>query len=121
MTPSRRAVAVLLSLFALLCLAAAHWLDLKQGEELLIVSNDDFKLKAVKDVLEGRLVKRSVPLKALSYGKIEQAQVEQVVEPAQFVGEVLPARSVGGADRGLARRSLSDHDLSSPRTADRIA
>jgi hypothetical protein len=44
-----------------------------QGEELLVVSNDDFKLKAVKDILEGRLVKRGVPLKALSYGKIEQA------------------------------------------------
>ena len=36
-----------------------------QGEELLLVSNDEFKLKAVKDILEGRLVKRGVPLKAL--------------------------------------------------------
>jgi cyclic-di-GMP-binding protein len=44
-----------------------------QGEELLLSSSDEFKLKAVKDVLEGRLVKRNVPLKALSYGKLEQA------------------------------------------------
>ena len=44
-----------------------------EGEELLIVTHDDFKLKAVKDVLEGRLVKRGVPLKALTYGKVEQA------------------------------------------------
>lgn len=44
-----------------------------QGEELLLVSSDEFKLKAVKDILEGRLVKRSVPLKALSYGKVELA------------------------------------------------
>jgi uncharacterized protein YajQ (UPF0234 family) len=44
-----------------------------QGEEILLVSSDEFKLKAVKDVLEERLVKRNVPLKALSFGTIEQA------------------------------------------------
>ena len=41
--------------------------------EIVLTSSDDYKLKAVRDVLEGRLVKRQVPLKALSYGKIEQA------------------------------------------------
>jgi hypothetical protein len=44
-----------------------------QGEEILVVSSDEFKLKAVRDVLEERLVKRNVPLKALSYGPVEQA------------------------------------------------
>jgi uncharacterized protein YajQ (UPF0234 family) len=44
-----------------------------QGEEILVVSSDEFKLKAVRDVLEERLVKRHVPLKALSYGPVEQA------------------------------------------------
>ena len=44
-----------------------------QGEEILLVSSDEFKLKAVRDVLEERLVKRNVPLKALSYGTVEQA------------------------------------------------
>jgi cyclic-di-GMP-binding protein len=44
-----------------------------QGEEILLTSSDDFKLKAVRDVLETRLVKRSVPLKALTYGEIEKA------------------------------------------------
>ena len=43
------------------------------GNELVLQAPDEFKLKAVKDVLEGRLVKRSVPLKALSYGKIDEA------------------------------------------------
>jgi cyclic-di-GMP-binding protein len=43
------------------------------GEEIHLTSSDDFKLKAVRDVLETRLVKRSVPLKALSYGDIEKA------------------------------------------------
>jgi uncharacterized protein YajQ (UPF0234 family) len=44
-----------------------------QGEELVLTSSDDYKLKAVRDVLEGRLVKRGVPLKALSWGAVENA------------------------------------------------
>jgi uncharacterized protein YajQ (UPF0234 family) len=39
----------------------------------VLTAPDDYKLKAVRDVLEGRLVKRHVPLKALSFGAIEQA------------------------------------------------
>jgi uncharacterized protein YajQ (UPF0234 family) len=34
---------------------------------------DDYTLKAIRDVLEGRLVKRGVPLKALTFAALEQA------------------------------------------------
>jgi uncharacterized protein YajQ (UPF0234 family) len=44
-----------------------------QGEEIVIVSADEFKMKAVRDVLETRLVKRNVPLKALSFGTMDKA------------------------------------------------
>jgi uncharacterized protein YajQ (UPF0234 family) len=44
-----------------------------QGEELELVSNDEFKLKHVRDILETRLVKRSVPLKALTFVEPEKA------------------------------------------------
>ena len=44
-----------------------------QGKEILITSGDDSKMKAVRDVLEERLVKRSVPLKALTFGDVEKA------------------------------------------------
>ena len=53
------------------------------GEELTLASSDEFKLKAVREILEGRLVKRSVPLKALSFGEIDKAlggTVRQKVE-----------------------------------------
>ncbi len=43
------------------------------GEEIVLTSADEFKIKAVRDVLETRLVKRNVPLKALDYGKVEMA------------------------------------------------
>lgn len=44
-----------------------------EGEEIVITSADEFKMKAVRDVLETRLVKRSVPLKALSFGTMDKA------------------------------------------------
>jgi hypothetical protein len=44
-----------------------------QGEEIALASSDEFKLKAVRDVLEERLVKRGVSLKALTYGTTDQA------------------------------------------------
>jgi len=42
-------------------------------EALVLTSADDFKLKAVNDVLQGKLVKRGVPLKGLTYGPVEEA------------------------------------------------
>ncbi len=58
-------------------------LELNMKEKTLtIVSDDDFKLKSVVDVLQGKLVKRGVPLKALKYGAVEPAAggtVRQVV------------------------------------------
>ena len=43
------------------------------GTEIRIVSADEFKVKAVVDVLQSKMVRRQVPLKALTYGKIEPA------------------------------------------------
>jgi cyclic-di-GMP-binding protein len=46
-------------------------IELKEKEnKILLASKDEFKLKAVIDILEGKLVKRKVPLKGLSYGEI---------------------------------------------------
>jgi len=44
-----------------------------EKDALVLTSADDFKLKAVNDVLQSKLVKRNVPLKALTYGTIEPA------------------------------------------------
>ena len=48
-------------------------IQLEGKEALVLTSADDFKLKAVNDVLQSKLVKRNVPLKALTYGNIETA------------------------------------------------
>jgi hypothetical protein len=49
-------------------------IELREKEnKILLASSDEFKLKAVSDVLQAKLVKRSVPLKGLSYGVITPA------------------------------------------------
>jgi hypothetical protein len=40
---------------------------------LTLVSDDEFKLKSVVDVLEDKLIKRGVPIKALDFGTVEQS------------------------------------------------
>ena len=58
-------------------------IDLNQKEKLLtILSDDEFKLKSVIDVLQNKLIKRGISLKALKYGSVEPAAnstVRQVV------------------------------------------
>ena len=45
----------------------------EKDNKLVLTSADDYRLKAVRDILEGKLVKRHVPLKGLSYGTIDPA------------------------------------------------
>ena len=44
-----------------------------ENDAIVLASQDDYKLKAVNDVLQQKLVRRGVPLKGLSYGAIETA------------------------------------------------
>src|SRR5256886_17414093 len=44
-----------------------------EANEIVVLTADDMKLKAVVDILQSRLHKRGVPLKALTYGKVEEA------------------------------------------------
>jgi cyclic-di-GMP-binding protein len=49
-------------------------IDLNEKEhKIALASQDEFKLKAVVEILESKLVKRKVPLKGLSYGPVAPA------------------------------------------------
>jgi len=48
-------------------------IELEGKEAIVLTSLDEYKLKAVTDILGTKLVKRGVPLKALNYEKIEPA------------------------------------------------
>jgi cyclic-di-GMP-binding protein len=45
----------------------------EKDHKILLASLDEFKLKAVSDVLEQKLVKRKVPLKGLTFGPVTPA------------------------------------------------
>jgi hypothetical protein len=56
---------------------------LLDGKQIVITSADDFKIKAVLDILQSKLVKRGISLKAFEYGNIEstlQGRVKQVLK-----------------------------------------
>ena len=61
-----------------------------EEHSLVLVSDDKGKLKSVIDVLEAKLVRRKVPLKALQYEKVESAlggTVRQTVTLAAGIPE----------------------------------
>ena len=45
----------------------------EKDNKILLASSDEYKLKAVSEILSGKLVKRKVPLKGLQYGTITPA------------------------------------------------
>ena len=46
---------------------------LEGEEELILSAEDETKLRNMNEILQQKLVRRSVPLKALSYGRVETA------------------------------------------------
>ena len=42
----------------------------EKDKKLILASSDDYKLKAITDILQNKLVKRNVPLKNFTYGTI---------------------------------------------------
>jgi hypothetical protein len=59
-------------------------IELNQKEKALtVISDDEFKLKSVLDILQNKMIKRGVPIKALDYGTVEPAAnstVRQVIK-----------------------------------------
>ncbi|MCQ4087252.1 YajQ family cyclic di-GMP-binding protein [Saccharibacillus sp. JS10] len=49
-----------------------------QKDSLVIVSDDEYKLGAVIDILQSKMIKRGVPFKNLEFGKIESASLNTV-------------------------------------------
>lgn len=63
---------------------SASSIELKD-DEIILIGDNEGKLRSVRDVLEGKLVKRKVALKAIDYGKIEQASMGTVRQHAKIV------------------------------------
>ena len=58
----------------------------RKNDEVIIVAPDDFKLRNVVDILQTKMTKRNLSLKALEYGKVEHAlggKAKQVIKLQQ--------------------------------------
>ena len=63
-------------------------ITIEEDTALVVLSDDEYKLNSVLDVLHGRLVKRGISLKALTPGKVEPAlagTVRQRIELKQGI------------------------------------
>ncbi|MGA7616608.1 MAG: YajQ family cyclic di-GMP-binding protein [Thermoanaerobaculia bacterium] len=56
-----------------------------KADEIVLVSDDAQKLKSVRDILEDKLVKRKVALKAIDYQKVDDAALGTVRQAAKIV------------------------------------
>lgn len=56
-----------------------------ENEELVLVSDDEYKLDQLKDVLISKLIKRDVSIKNLDYGKLEGASGGTVRQRAKLI------------------------------------
>ncbi len=73
----------------------------EKENQIVLVSDDPYKLKSVTDILQTRMVKRGVPLKALSFGKVEEAlggTVRQKIQLQQGI-PAEKAKEIGKAIR----------------------
>lgn len=48
-------------------------IEMEKQEAMILTSDDEYRLNSLNDILQAKLVKRGIPLKGLTYGKIEQA------------------------------------------------
>lgn len=56
----------------------------EKASSITLVSDDDFKLRNVVEILENKLVKRGVSLKSVSYDKVEPAAGDTVRQVAKL-------------------------------------
>lgn len=57
----------------------------KGENNVTITTENDFTLKSVKDILESKLVRRDISLKAFSWGKVEDAAGSRARQTASIV------------------------------------
>ncbi|HCC57068.1 MAG TPA: YajQ family cyclic di-GMP-binding protein [Solibacterales bacterium] len=64
-------------------------IELKEKDKKLeLASSDDFKLRAVVEILQGKLVKRGVPIKNLTYGPVTTSAGSSVKQEVTLISGI---------------------------------
>ncbi|ABQ24927.1 YajQ family cyclic di-GMP-binding protein [Geotalea uraniireducens] len=62
----------------------------QEKDTVKLLSEDDFRLKAIIDILQSKFIKRGISVKALQYGKVENASggmVRQIITIQQGISK----------------------------------
>jgi len=62
----------------------------QEKDAIKVLADDDYKLKAVIDVLQSKFLKRNISIKSLKYGKVEPASggmVRQLIDVQQGISK----------------------------------
>ena len=62
----------------------------QEKDSIKILADDDYKLKAIIDILQSKCIKRNISVKALQYGKVEPASgglVRQIITVQQGIAK----------------------------------
>lgn len=62
----------------------------QEKDSIKVLADDDYKLKAVIDVLQSKFIKRNISIKSLQYGKVEQASggmARQIISVQQGISK----------------------------------
>jgi len=62
----------------------------QEKDSIKILADDDYKLKAIIDILQSKCIKRNISVKALQYGKVEPASgglVRQIITIQQGIAK----------------------------------
>jgi uncharacterized protein YajQ (UPF0234 family) len=85
---------------------SASKVELREKElELVLVSDDEHKLKSVVDILETKLVRRGVAVKALDYGRVEPAAGGTVRQVAK-IQQGIPSEKAKAIVKAIKDRKL---------------
>jgi cyclic-di-GMP-binding protein len=60
----------------------------EKEKKLTLTSSDDFKLRAVTEILQSKLVKRQVPIKNLTYGTVQPAAGSTVKQEITLISGI---------------------------------
>jgi uncharacterized protein YajQ (UPF0234 family) len=65
----------------------------KNDKKIILIADDDFKMKALKDILETRFAKRGVSIKSLDYKSQEKAFEGYIRQTAEIVSGLPPDKA----------------------------
>ncbi|MEP7327504.1 MAG: YajQ family cyclic di-GMP-binding protein [Gemmatimonadota bacterium] len=83
----------------------------REKATIKLAADDDFRLKALVDVLQTKMIKRGVPVRNLKFGDLEQAtgsSVRQTIDLKQGIDQETAKKIVKGIkDRGFKKVQAS--------------